>query len=83
MAAVVLPSSPKNFVMVWTGAIWGLLPDLLQLPYMFKFRKAPISWTQKIHDFFHSEDESLKKEKKKIVSQVVIVLACMTIVYMI
>jgi hypothetical protein len=50
---------------------------------MFKFRKAPISWTQKIHDFFHSEDESLKKDIKKIVSQVVIVLACMTIVYMI
>ncbi|MEI8339752.1 MAG: hypothetical protein WCF94_03760 [bacterium] len=83
LAFYVFPTSPKNFAMVLTGAFFGLLPDGFQLLYMLRFRHKTISWTQRVHDFFHSEDESLKRSVRAMVTQVVIVLVCIAIIYMI
>jgi hypothetical protein len=83
LAFYVFPTSPKNFVMVLTGAFFGLLPDGFQLLYMLRFRHKTISWTQRVHDFFHSEDESLKRSIRAVVTQVIIILACVAIIYMI
>jgi len=46
-------SSQNGWISILAGAAGGVLPDGLQFVYM-KFRRAPVSDCQRLHDFAHS-----------------------------
>ena len=57
------PSSMYAFLVVFGGAILGILPDPLQFVY-WKWRHEPLLSLQRFHIWIHSSNESIKNRWK-------------------
>lgn len=60
----------QSVALILATGIGGVLPDALQMLYAM-IKKAPLTWTQKVHDFFHTT-KRLAFTKPAIISQVVL-----------
>ncbi len=60
IAFLIFARSPARALATLLGILGGVLPDLLQFFY-YTFKKRPWTITQKVHDFFHSENRMLDK----------------------
>jgi len=47
-------------IIILAGAFGAILPDFLQFAYM-KIRRAPFSWLQHLHNYYHYDKKAFKK----------------------
>lgn len=45
---------------IFAGVLGAILPDFLQFAYM-KIRRAPFSWLQYLHNYYHYDKKAFKK----------------------
>ncbi len=66
---------------IWWGMIGGVLPDPLQFAY-FKYRHEPLISLYRLHNWFHSNDNSLlNRPISGIIRQLIIVLIVLALAY--
>jgi hypothetical protein len=62
-----------SWTVLTVGVIAGVLPDVLQFAYIL-YSKPPFTWTQKIHDFFHTNINWKNRPLVGSITQIVILI---------
>lgn len=70
----------KSLILTLLGLIAGVLPDFLQFLYL-KWKRQPWIFTQKIHDYFHSQNKMKHRVVWGYISQFLIAGVCVGVYF--